>query len=417
MRRFAYLLVVTAMASALLAACGDSDDDTSSGGPTSTTPAPAYAGELKVALEKIMDDTQVPAAVVMVKSESKGDWSAAFGTRTVDGADPVTMDDHFRVGSNTKTMTGTLVLQLVQEGKLKLDDPVSKYLPDVPNGQNITVAMLLEMRSGLFSYTADEAWNARLDNDPGYVWQPPELLAIAFAHPPTFAPGEGFEYSNTNTVLLGLIVEQLTGRSLKDEMQQRIFDPLALDHTLFPALDDPRIPSPHPRGYMFGTNVSTLADPALPPAEQEAAAAGTLLPNDVTDANPSWAWAAGAAISTADDLARYVEALVDGGLLDAEMQQTRLASIKPADPDNPQSASYGLGIAQFGPMIGHDGQLPGYNSFMGRDPDGRNTVIVLTSLFAAPNGEQPATEMARAIITALYQQPPAEESPSPAGPK
>jgi D-alanyl-D-alanine carboxypeptidase len=367
-----------------------------------TDPEPAYAPELKVALETIVDEMQIPCAVVMIRSEPKGDWSATCGTRRLGTDDPVTIDDHFRVGSNTKTMTGTVVLQLAEEDSdFGLDDPVSKYRPEVPNGDNITLAMLLEMRSGLYNYSADEGFNARLDDEPGHAWHPSELLAIAFAHRPSFDPAADFEYSNTNTVLLGLIIEQRTRLSLQDAFQQRIFDRLQLHHTRFPAADDVGIPSPHPRGYMFGTNVSTLVEAALPASEQAAAAKGTLLPNDHTDSNPSWTWAAGGAISTADDLARYVEALVDGGLLGPRLQEIRLASIRPAGSD-PASAGYGYGIAQFGPMIGHDGQLPGFNSFMARDPDARNTVIVLTSLFAGANGLQPANELARAIITALY---------------
>ena len=108
-----------------------------------------------------------------------------------------------------------------------------------------------------------------------------------------------------------------------------------------------------------------------------------------------------AAISTADDLARYVEALVDGGLLSPAMQQARLASIRPTGP-GPGSAGYGFHIAKFGPMIGHDGQFPGFMTFMGRDPEQRNTVVVLTSIFNGPLGQQPANELARSIIAALY---------------
>jgi D-alanyl-D-alanine carboxypeptidase len=373
----------------------------SSVGPSNADPA--YAEELKVTLDTIVDDMQIPCAVVLIRSESEGDWSGTCGTRRLGADEPVTMDDHFRVGSNTKTMTGTVVLQLVEEDDdFGLDDAVSKYRPEVPNGDNITLAMLLEMRSGLYNYSADEEFNARLDDEPSHVWHPSELLAIAFAKEPTFDPGTDFEYSNTNTVLLGLIIEQRTGLSLEDAFQQRIFDRLELHHTVLPVADDVSIPSPHPRGYMFGTNVSTNDDPALPAEEQAAAASGALLPNDHTDSNPSWTWAAGGAISTADDLARYVEALVDGGLLGSRLQQLRIASIKPSGAD-PESAGYGYGIAKFGPMIGHDGQIPGFNSFMARDPDARNTVIVLTSLFAGANGHQPANEMARAIIAALYQ--------------
>lgn len=371
------------------------------GGGAPPIPDPAYVAELKVSLDTIVDDMQIPSAVVLIRSESKGDWAGTCGTRRLGTDDPVTIDDHYRVGSNTKTMTGTVVLQLVEKDDIALDDPVSKYRPEVQNGNNITLAMLLEMRSGLYNYSADEEFNARLDNEPDHVWHPSELLAIAFAHEPSFGPGAEFEYSNTNTVLLGLIIEQRTKLSLKDAFQQRIFDPLKLRNTVFPAPEDASIPLPHPRGYMFGTNVSTLDDAALPAPERVAAAEGALLPNDYTDSNPSWAWAAGGAISTADDLARCVEALVDGGLLGPRLQQVRLASIRPAGND-PASASYGYGIAKFGSFIGHDGQLPGFNSFMARDPDERNTVIVLTSLFAGANGRQPANEMARAIIAALY---------------
>ena len=191
-------------------------------------PEPAYVAELEVALGTIVDEMQIPCAVVLIRSEPKGDWSGICGTRRLGTDDPVTIDDHFRVGSNTKTMTGTVVLQLVEEGDLSLDDPVSNYRPDVPNGDHITLAMLLEMRSGLYNYSADAGFNARLDDEPGHVWRPSELLAIAFAHQPSFDPAADFEYSNTNTVLLGLIIEQRTKLSLKDAFQQRIFDRLRL---------------------------------------------------------------------------------------------------------------------------------------------------------------------------------------------
>ncbi|WP_239165333.1 serine hydrolase domain-containing protein [Catellatospora citrea] len=376
-------------------------------------PTPAYAAQLQTTLQNIINDMRVPGAVVMITSPEKGDWTQTFGTRTVDGGGPVTVGDRFRIGSNTKTMTGTVLLQLVQEGKIGLDDPVSKYRPEVPDGDAITIAQLLDMRSGLYNYSEDEQFNAQLDSDPLRVWKPEELLAIAFAKPAYFAPGAGFHYSNTNLILAGLIVEQLTGRSLQDEFQQRIFGPLGLGETLLPGPTDADIPAPHPQGYMFGTNVSTLADPALPPAEQAAADDGTLLPKDVTVGNPSWAWAAGAAISTAADLTRYATALVSGGLLDAKTQQMRLDSIQPIQTPAPFEVGYGLALVRFGPLYGHDGQIPGFNSFMAHDPVRKDTVIVLTSLFAGPDGKQPANELAMAIIQALYGIAPAPSaSPS-----
>lgn len=354
------------------------------------------------ALAAKIDGLKVPGAVVLARSASKGEWTATFGTRSIGGDEPVTMEDHFRIGSNTKTMTAAVVLQLAQDGALDLDDPVSAYRPDVPNGHNITIANLLEMRSGLASYTLDEAFEARLDDEPGYAWRPAELLGIAFACPPSFSPGAKYEYSNTNTVLLGLIVEQLTEGSLEDAFRQRIFDPLGLTETTMPAVGDTSIPAPHPRGYMFGTNVTTLTEPGVPASQRAEFEAGTLRPGDYTDSSPSWAWAAGSAISTAADAARYVEALVDGELLGADQQRKWLASFR-STSDDPDSPLYGYHLGKFGPMIGHTGQIPGFNSFIGRDPEQRNTLVVFTSLVNGPDGQMPVFELAQIIVAALYE--------------
>ncbi|MET4584980.1 serine hydrolase domain-containing protein [Pseudarthrobacter sp. PvP022] len=140
------------------------------------------------------------------------------------GDDPVTPSDHVRIGSITKTWTTTVILQLVQEGKIKLNDPVA-YCPDVPGAANITIEQLLTMRSGLYNYTEDLEVNKVLDSDPGKVWTTDELLAAAFRHPPYFAPGGGFHYSNTNTVLLGLIAEVLDGKPIAASFRDRLFTP------------------------------------------------------------------------------------------------------------------------------------------------------------------------------------------------
>ena len=355
-------------------------------------------------VEHQMTEMAVPAAIVLVRTPEDM-WSEAFGSRQIGIDDPVTTGDHVRVGSNTKTMTGTALLQLVDADLLALDDPVSRYRPDVPDGDRITVAQLLEMRSGLPSYTMLESFNQVLDDEPARAWDPEELVAIGLAAPASFEPGTGWEYSNTNTVLAGLIVEQLTGRPLRAVLRDRIFAPLGMGDTLLPAVDDATIPDPHPHGYMFGTNVSTLtpAGTILPDDQQAQARDGTLRPGDQTDLNPSWGWAAGAAISTVGDLATYVEALVGGGLLSAALQRRRLESIPPPDPTAPNSAAYGLALARFGPMLGHDGSLPGYQSFMGHDPDRGITLITVATLQFGPAGEQPANELAKTILGRLYR--------------
>ncbi|WP_166487371.1 serine hydrolase domain-containing protein [Geodermatophilus obscurus] len=349
-----------------------------------------------------MRDLAITGAAVLVRSPELGDWATTMGTRTWHGTEPVTLADHVRVGSNTKTMTATVILQLVDEGRIALDDPVSRYRPDVPNGEDITIAQLLDMSSGLANYTEDLALNEQMDSNPGRVWSPEELLAIGLAEPPAFPPGEGFLYSNTNYVLLGVIIEQLTGVPVEQAFQDRVFGPLELGETSFPALTDASIPHPHPQMYTFGTNVETIDSLVLPPEVQAAARAGTLEPMDVTDTNPSWGWTAGAGISTAPDLADYVEGLVDGCLLSPQLQQERIASVQPVDPDDPASPGYGLGLARFGPVYGHSGELPGTNSFMGHDPVRDITVVTWASTAPAPNGEGPAVELAKAVIAELY---------------
>ena len=309
--------------------------------------------------------------------------------------------DHYRIGSNTKPMTATIILQLVQEGKLALDDPISKYRPDVPNGDNITIAQLLDMRSGLASYTEDPAFLLAIDADKERVWTPEDLLALAFSKPPLFPPGTSWHYSNTNYILLGQVMEQLTGKSAHELFLERLFSPLALLNTVMPAPADASIPEPYAHGYQYGNaEESGGPDPALPPAEQQAAADGTLLPDDWSAMNPSWGWTAGSVISTANDLAAFVEALVDGGLLTPEMQQTRLQSIQPVDPAN-TAFGYGMGLMRFDTYYGHNGQIPGYNSFMVRDPDTGTSIIVLTSLTSAPDGRAPADQLALAVIAEL----------------
>ncbi|MDC3728794.1 MULTISPECIES: serine hydrolase domain-containing protein [unclassified Rhodococcus (in: high G+C Gram-positive bacteria)] len=423
-------LAASITAVALLATSACSSGDTESGTDPSSTPAdqaqPAYVAELESTIDQLMRDNAIPGAVIQIGSPDRGDWTGTFGTSTLDTDDPISADDHVRIGSNTKTMTVTAILQLVQEGRMSLEDPVSKYIDGVPNGDTITIARLAEMRSGLYSYTFDPEFNATLDREPEKAWTQEELLQIAFSRPVNFPPGEQFEYSNTNTVLLGLVIEELTGMPVADAFDERIFAPLELGNTSFPAIEDASIPDPHPQGYMFGTNVSTIDTFELPDDQQAAAVAGTLKPNDVTDDNPSWAWTAGAAISTVDDMTSYVKALVDGGLLDQQMQQTRLDSVQSVGGG---TAGYGLGMARFGPLLGHDGQLPGFMTFMGHDPDTDLTIVIATNLSTVPSGEGSALTLVKGILPIFYgsdyqapgdpaRAPDAEESapaPTPGG--
>ncbi|RQS56426.1 serine hydrolase [Burkholderia sp. Bp8986] len=361
---------------------------------------PAYATQARPQINALLASTMTPGAVVYVQSP-QGNWLASFGTAVRGTNSPIPTNAHFRIGSVTKTWTGTVILQLVQEGRLRLTDHVSQYVGNVPNGDTITIEQLLTMRSGLYNYSTSLAFNQSLDMQPDKVWTVDELLGIAENQPVYFSPGADFRYSNTNTVLLGLIIEQRTGMSAADAIRTRLFAPLGLTETSLPPQDNTALPAPAPRGYQWGTNVETIDGDALSPTRQAAAKNGTLQPADVTTVNTSWAWTAGSGISTAAELGAYVQRMVGGGYLNADLQAQRLASCTPIDPSNPASASYCMGLAKFGTFYGHTGEIPGFNTFAGYDPATKTTIVTWANTASGPDGRAPANEIARIIMGEL----------------
>lgn len=394
LRSLSIALVFVALALPVSSGCGGPKEAQA---PVAVAPPPAYAASLRPKIEALLKETLAPGAGVFVRS-AEGDWSETFGARVRGGSDKPGITDHVRIGSNTKTMIGTVVLQLVEEGRLRLDTPISNYKLGVPDGDTIPLELLLDMRSGLFNYSELPAVNEALDKTPARVWKPEELVELAVSQRPYFAPGKGFHYSNTNTILLGLVVEQVTKNPIEKELKHRIFDKLGMKDTSMPRLRSGALPQPFPRGYRFGTNLETLSSDVLPPERQAAAKNGTWAPLDATDGNPSWAWTAGAAISNGPDLVRYAKALVEGQLLGADMQKRRLESVVSTNPKDPEAPAYGWALAKLGPMYGHTGELPGYNTFVGYDPEKKLTVVTWTSLSAAPDGRAPAVEIARTIV-------------------
>lgn len=361
---------------------------------------------LQAVVDKLADDLMVPGAVVLLQTP-QGRFIAAAGTTELGAQTPPSADTHFRIASNTKTMTAALIVLLAQDGKVRFDDPVTAYVPDVPNGENITVAQLLTMRSGLYGYTADPELSAAMDADPQKAWTPTEVLAIAYRHPPRFPPGTAYDYSNTNYALLGLIAEKVGGAPLAMQFEDRLFGPAGLTQTSLPAVDDTAIPAPYSHGYMYGGSLYALADDPYPADMQAAARAGTLKPVDYTHQNSSYATAAGGAISTADDLGMWMKALVTGRVFDAEHHRQWSASLRPEDPEAPDGQKYGYGISyqRFGPdaaMYYHGGELPGFNSFMGYDPDNEVTLVIWTNLTLSPDGETTAQAMLAPMLDQIY---------------
>lgn len=348
----------------------------------------------------------VPGALVLVRTP-QGSFTAAVGTTELGTSQPPTPQTHFRIASNTKTMTAALVVLLAQQGALTLDDPVSRYVPGVPGGDDITVAQLLTMRSGLYGYTDAPELAAALDADPSRTYTPAEVLAMAFARPPRFAPGAEFDYSNTNYALLGLVAERVTGTPLAVLFQERLLRPHGLTQTLLPAGDE--LPAPYSHGYMYGGTSYALVDAEYPPEVQAGARAGTLQPTDYTFQNPSYATAAGGAVSTADDLARWMQELVSGNVFDPQWHRRWLNSLVAEDPGAPEGQKYGYGISyqKFGPqaaMYYHGGELPGFNSFMGHDPDNDVTLVIWTNLTVAPDGRTTANALLPVVLREIYRE-------------
>lgn len=289
-------------------------------GASTTALKPFDPVALQATVEAMGKELLLPGAMVILRTK-QGDFAFGYGATELGGTTKPRADTHFMTASNTKTMTAAVIVLLAQDGKLRFDDPVSKYVQGVSNGDDITISQLLKMRSGLYNYTAAPQLVDSLDHDPTRVWTPEELLAIAFKRPPVFAPGEEYDYCNTNYVLLGLIAEQLEGAPLARIFQDRVFGPLGMKHTLLPAGTSNTIPEPYAHGYLYGSTSYALAVAPYPAELIAAAKAGTLKPNDDTDQNPSYATAAGGVISTADDLAMWIRALVGGKVLDADYQR------------------------------------------------------------------------------------------------
>src|SRR5262249_8359010 len=283
---------------------------------------------LRDTVEATAKELMVPGTMVLLRTP-QGEFVFGYGTTELGGTTLPRADMHFRIASNTKTMTAAVIVLLVQEGKLRFDDPISKYISGVPNGDNITISELVKMRSGLYNYTAAPELAESLDDDPSRAWTPEELLAIAFKRPPLFAPGKEFDYCNTNYVLLGLIAEKVEGEALARVFQNRLFGPLGMKDTLLPANTSNTIPEPYSHGYMYGGSSYPLVDAPYPADLKAAAKAGTLKPNDDTGQNPSYAWGAGGAISTANDLSTWMRTLVGGKVLNADYQRQWLGSPVP----------------------------------------------------------------------------------------
>ncbi|MCC0096855.1 beta-lactamase family protein [Streptomyces flavotricini] len=331
---------------------------------------PAVARQLDDAVLKVMSQAKIPGVMVSLSAPGKGSYVRSFGVADKATGRPIRTDMYMRIGSETKTFTVTALLQLVDQGKVALDDPIGKYVSGVPNGDRITLRELAGMRSGLFNYSEDEGFFKALTSNPRRPFTPQELLAYSFKHPVLFEPNAKFSYCNTNLILLGLVVEKQTGQRLNDYINQKVVAPAGLHRTLFPV--GAEFPTPHSQGYTDQTATGKTEDSA--------------------DWNPSWGWAAGAMISDLDDLKTWAKVVATGTLLKPATQAERLKVV-----DALPGTGYGLGIFNVQGWIGHNGSLPGYQSLTVYLPQSKATLVVLLNTDIAYEGSEPSTLFGEAI--------------------
>src|SRR5215211_5686926 len=200
----------------------------------------AFPAEVQLQLAAIVEtalaETYTPGALVGVWIPERGTWTMAAGIGDLATAAPTTLDDHFRIASTTKTFTATVVLQLVEEGRLSLDDRLGHFITGIPNGDEITIRQLLGMSAGIYNFIYDPRIAVDYVADPLLPFSPQHVVDIVRAHGEAdFPPDAEVRYSDTNYVLLGLIIAQVTSRSVAAEITDRIIRPLSLTGTSYPA--------------------------------------------------------------------------------------------------------------------------------------------------------------------------------------
>ncbi|PEA80855.1 D-alanyl-D-alanine carboxypeptidase [Bacillus pseudomycoides] len=304
-------------------------------------------------------------------SEGGKTWGYAAGVANLITKKPMKTDFHFRIASVTKTFTATVVLQLAAENRLNLDDSIEKWLPGVIQGngydaKQITIRQILNHTSGIAEYSRSKEADFFKNTKKSFTAE--ELVKIGLSLPPDFAPGKGWSYSNTGYVLLGILIEKVTGNSYAEEIENRIIEPLELSNTFLPGNSSVIPGTNHARGYFQPDGAIEL--------------------KDVTYYNPSIGSSAGDMISTADDLNKFFSSLLSGKLLKEQQLKQMLTTVPTGSAE---ISGYGLGIYETklpnGVSIwGHSGGIPGFSTFAGGTLGGKHTLAVnLNSLGKAEN--------------------------------
>lgn len=370
----AALAVAGATATAIADPLNSNDTSSSSDGSLATK-------KLKAALAKI-EDAGAPSAVAQVRDGSEK-WSKSVGNRSTGGDEKTKPNDQVRIGSLTKSMMSTIILQLSDEDKINVNDELDKYLPGLlPYDKPITIRQLMSHTSGVPDFFTDiypslrDGSSADLKTERLNEYTPEQIIKTATQRPLDFAPGSNYKYSNTGYYILGLVIEDITGDSVKDLVNDRVLKPTGLKHTHFPTGDENVISGDHPKPYFVGDD-------------------GDLIDTDKW--SPSQTWAAGATVSTTSDVNKFFRAMFDGTLLPTKLRDEAFKLTEQSDN------SYGLGIQAIpancelipgGTAYGHTGGTLGHSTLSFHSPDGKREMSLTYNL---DDQMKPNKELANAI--------------------
>lgn len=341
------------------------------GGTASAAPSKDETTHLKSRAQGLVD-AGYPAALAAV-SDAKGESAGvAVGKGNLETGQTPPMDGEVRIGSNTKTFVAVVVMQMVQEGKVGLDEPIETYLPGLIRGEGIdgskiTVRQLLQHTSGLPEYTDTIPGDSDIFQIKDRYLQPRDLLDTALGKPAQFEPGTQWKYINTNYIALGMLVERVSQWPVGEQIDQRIVKKLGLSHTYLPAPGDRSIKGTRPQGYHLS-------------------AEGKL--EDITEMDPAWAWAAGAMVSTPSELNTFFQAVFDGRLLtQSSIDEMKNGAVDASSRLGPGTV-YGLGLIGRsltcgGTSWGHGGTIDGYQTNNAVGPDGTAAIFAVTALPSA----------------------------------
>jgi D-alanyl-D-alanine carboxypeptidase len=338
--------------------------------------------ELGRALRPAFARLNAPGALVGVFRAGKPPLRFALGLADVEAKRAMTPDCHFRIASVSKVFVGTALLTLVDEGKLSADDTIAKYVPGIPNGDTVTIRHLATHRSGLFNHIESPTVKKAFAGDPSKIWKENELLEFAQKGKTYFEPGKSHHYSNTNTVLLAMVIEKVTGKPWRDEVTRRVLTPLKLKNTVIPT--DNALPKPFAQGYALGGDET----PFFVRGKKQ---------HRVTLTSPSWWGPSGNIISTLDDLGAAMKPLGTGSLL-KDKGRKELHTWTRADQPG---FEYGFHLERVKGRLGHDGDVPGYQTFAYYWPEQDVTVVACVNLYGWSVRGMPANTLGEAVFKVL----------------